>query len=75
MSANAGYLASCRLFSLGKTNGHNKMNIEIKERFMAAWEKHFPCSELPIVCYYSNELGDVKFPDQITDYDGDIPLG
>ena len=39
------------------------MNIEIKERFMAAWKKYFPCSELPIVCFYSNELGDVKFPD------------
>ena len=39
------------------------MNIEIKERFMEAWEKHFPDNELPIVCFYSNELGDVKFPD------------
>jgi len=38
------------------------MNIEIKERFMAAWDKYFPGRELPIVCYYSNELGDVKFP-------------
>lgn len=40
------------------------MNIEIKDRFMAAWEKYFPGSELPIVCFYSNELGDVEFPDR-----------
>ncbi|MEA2116474.1 MAG: DUF169 domain-containing protein, partial [Thermodesulfobacteriota bacterium] len=39
------------------------MNFEIKERFMAAWEKHFPGSELPIACFYTDELGDVKFPD------------
>ena len=38
------------------------MNIEIKERFMKAWEKHFPCSELPIACFYSNELNSVEFP-------------
>lgn len=38
------------------------MNIEIKERFMEAWEKYFPGRELPIVCYYADELGDVKFP-------------
>ena len=38
------------------------MNIEIKERFMEAWEKHFPGSELPIACYYSNELNNVEFP-------------
>ena len=40
------------------------MNIEIKDRFMAAWEKYFPGSELPIVCFYSNELGDVEFPNR-----------
>ena len=39
------------------------MNIDIKERFVAVWEKHFPGSELPIVCFYANELGDVTFPD------------
>ncbi len=39
------------------------MNIEIKDKFMAAWNKHFPDSELPIVCFYSNELGNAKFPD------------
>ncbi len=31
---------------------------------MAAWEKYFPNNELPIVCFYSNDLGDVKFPDR-----------
>ena len=40
------------------------MNIEIKERFLAAWQQYFPGRELPIVCYYSNELGDVKFPNR-----------
>ncbi len=38
------------------------MNIEIKERFMEAWKKHFPGSELPIACYYSNEINNVEFP-------------
>ena len=37
------------------------MNIEIKERFMEAWEKHFPGSELPIAFFYSNELNNVEF--------------
>ena len=32
------------------------MKIEIKERFMEAWEKHFPGSELPIAGFYANEL-------------------
>ncbi len=39
------------------------MNIEIRERFVAAWEKYFPGSELPLVCFYSNELNGVEFPD------------
>jgi hypothetical protein len=38
------------------------MNIEIKERFMEAWGKHFPGNELPIACFYSNELNNVEFP-------------
>ena len=29
------------------------MNIQIKERFLEAWEKYFPGSELPIACYYA----------------------
>ena len=32
------------------------MSIKIKERFMEAWEQYFPGSELPIVCFYANEL-------------------
>ncbi len=38
------------------------MNIEIKKRFMEAWEKHFPDSEPPIACFYTNELNGVEFP-------------
>ena len=38
------------------------MNIEIKERFMEAWEKHFPGNELPIACFYSNKLNNMEFP-------------
>ncbi len=38
------------------------MNIEIRECFMEAWENHFPGSELPIACFYSNELNNVEFP-------------
>ena len=38
------------------------MDIKIKERFLEASEKHFPGSELPIACYYSNEINNVKFP-------------
>ena len=40
------------------------MNIKIKKRFMAAWDKYFPGRELPIICYYTKELGDVKFPNR-----------
>jgi len=38
------------------------MDIKIKERFMEASKKYFPGSELPIACYYSNEINSVKFP-------------
>ena len=38
------------------------MRLEIKERFLKAWEKHFPNNELPLVCFYANELKDVEFP-------------
>ena len=38
------------------------MNIEIKERFIMAWEKHFPGCDLPIACFYSDELNNVEFP-------------
>ncbi len=39
------------------------MNIKIKEDFTSAWEKFFPGAELPIACYYSNELNNADFPD------------
>jgi len=39
------------------------MNIEIKERFIEAWAKHFPGCDLPVACFYSNELNNVEFPD------------
>ncbi len=39
------------------------MNIEIKKRFMDAWGKHFPDCDLPIVCFYTDELNNVEFPD------------
>ena len=38
------------------------METEIKERFMAAWEKHFPGCDLPIACFYTNELNNIEFP-------------
>jgi len=38
------------------------MNIEVKERFIKAWEKYFPGCELPIACFYSNEINNVEFP-------------
>ena len=39
------------------------MDIEIKKRFMDAWEKHFPGCDLPIVCFYTDELKNVEFAD------------
>ena len=38
------------------------MNMEIKEKFTKAWEKHFPGNELPIACFYSDDLNNVDFP-------------
>jgi len=31
---------------------------------MESWDKYFPSRELPIVCYYSNELGNISFPNR-----------
>ncbi|MBW1788620.1 MAG: DUF169 domain-containing protein [Deltaproteobacteria bacterium] len=39
------------------------MNLEIKETFLKKWEQHFPGSELPIACYYADEMKDADFPD------------
>ena len=38
------------------------MNIEIRERFTEAYEKYFPGSELPIACFYTDELNNAEFP-------------
>jgi len=38
------------------------MDLEIKKSFLEKWEKHFPGSELPIVCHYTDEITDIKFP-------------
>ena len=38
------------------------MNLEIKKHFLEKWEKHFPGSEMPIVCQYIDEITDIKFP-------------
>lgn len=38
------------------------MKIKIKERFIEAWEKYFPGCDLPIVCFYANELNTVEYP-------------
>ena len=38
------------------------MELKIKECFMNAWDKYFSASELPIVCFYTNELNKVEFP-------------
>ncbi|MBN2844838.1 MAG: DUF169 domain-containing protein [Deltaproteobacteria bacterium] len=39
------------------------MNINIKTNFINKWGKYFPGSELPIACYYSNDLNGAKFTD------------
>jgi len=38
------------------------MNLDIKKNFLEKWEEHFPGSELPIVCYYTDELYGEEFP-------------
>jgi len=38
------------------------MKTGIKENFIKKWEKYFPGSELPIACYYTDELNDTDFP-------------
>ena len=40
------------------------MDIEIKISFMEKWEKYFPGNDLPIACFYSDELNGVEFPDK-----------
>jgi hypothetical protein len=39
------------------------MEPTIKTSFIDKWGKYFSESELPIACYYSDDLNDAKFPD------------
>ena len=38
------------------------MDLVTKEKFIHKWNKYFPGSDLPIACFYSDELNDAKFP-------------
>jgi hypothetical protein len=40
------------------------MDGKIKASFLEKWEKYFPGSELPIACYYSDELNGAEFPER-----------
>ena len=39
------------------------MDLTIKEKFVKKWEKYFPGSDLPIVCFYADELNGAEFPE------------
>ena len=39
------------------------MDLEIQKAFMEKWEKYFPGNELPVVCFYSDVLDDVEYPE------------
>lgn len=41
----------------------NNMDIKIRTDFIDKWTKYFPGSELPIACYYADELNGAEFPD------------
>jgi len=38
------------------------MDIVIKEEFMEKWNKFLPGEELPVACWYADEIGDADFP-------------
>ena len=38
------------------------MDINVKTDFIEKWEKYFPGSELPVACYYADELNGAQFP-------------
>lgn len=40
------------------------MDLKLKQNFMDRWDKYFPGSELPIACFYTDELSGVEFPDK-----------
>ena len=37
------------------------MDLEIKEKFIEKWEKYFPGNDLPLVCFYADELNGAEF--------------
>lgn len=39
------------------------MNLDIKKNFLEKWEEHFPGSELPIACYYADEMNGAEYPE------------
>jgi len=39
------------------------MDVKIKTSFIAKWKKYFTGSELPIACYYSDDLNGAEIPD------------
>jgi len=39
------------------------MDMKIKSDFIDKWKNYFPGSELPIACYYADELNGAEFPD------------
>ncbi len=39
------------------------MDLKIKTRFIEQWRKYFTGSELPIACFYSEDLKGAEFPD------------
>jgi hypothetical protein len=36
------------------------MDMNIKDKFLAGWDKYFGASELPIICYYGDAAGAVE---------------
>ena len=38
------------------------MDLEIKNLFLDKWNQYFPGSDLPITCYYADELSGADFP-------------
>lgn len=38
------------------------MNLDIKKDFIEKWGKYFHGNELPIACFYSDDLNDAEFP-------------
>ena len=38
------------------------MDLAIKGKFVEKWDKYFSGNELPIACFYSDELNGADFP-------------